>query len=362
MPATATEAPTYLSLQESLAEINKRYGPDTMIRADRLQVPGRITTGSLSLDVMLGGGWPTNQWHEVFGEFSSGKSALALQTVAANQKADPNFTTVWFAAEPYDKAWAEKNGIDNERVLVMETNIMEHVYEAALLIMKNRAADLVVIDSLPALVPIEEDEKDGWTVGLAARLNNKFFNRKAPHAMKRSMTEVDRPCTGIVINQWREKIGVMFGDNRVTPGGKGKDFAFYTRVEVRRSEWLKVKEARVGIEITARTHKNKSAPAQRAAKLDFYFDVVPGHPAGQYDRVKDIYGTAVYMGIITSGAHPRFGEVKLGRTIAEGQQAMREDLDLQREVFNATLAVISHKSDPEPLAEPEKPAKLTVKR
>ena len=212
-------------LKKILAKINKKYGTDTIVLASEIKEgTGRLTTGSISFDVALGGGWPINQWHELVGEASNGKTAIALKTIAANQKRDPQFTTVWVAAEQWVPSYAEMCGVDVSRVYVISTNIMEEAYEAVIEITQSKSVDCIVIDSLPALIPTSEDEKEmeESTVGRGALLTNKFF-RKVGKASKRSLTEPERPFIGLLINQWRSKIGVMYGDPRTTPGGLGKD-------------------------------------------------------------------------------------------------------------------------------------------
>jgi recombination protein RecA len=238
--------------------------------------------------------------------------------------------------------WAEQNGVDLTRVIVIETRLMEEAYQTVLDFISNRAIDLVVVDSFPALIPATEDEKDveEATVGRGALVTNKFF-RKMGQAIKRSLTEQERPCTGLMINQWREKIGVMKGDPRTTPGGKGKDFSYYTRVSLRRTDWIEEKQETVGLEVTAVTIKNKSAPARRTAAVDFYFD---GKQAGKFDVVKDMMNTALYMGIIKrAGAYYRFGDEQW-----QGKdgtlQALREDLDLRRQVCESTIHALGNVS------------------
>ena len=120
-------------LAKVLAKINKKFGEDTVVLGSEIvEVPHRFTSGSLSLDVALGGGWPANQWHELVGEASNGKTAIALKTIAANQKKDPNFTTVWVAAEEWVPGYAELCGVDPSRVYVISTNIMEEAYGAVI--------------------------------------------------------------------------------------------------------------------------------------------------------------------------------------------------------------------------------------
>lgn len=339
--ATADKEVRYKDADELIAAINKKHGPGTIVKASAVPVRTRLSTGSLSLDVMMGGGWPTGQFHELVGEFSSGKSALCMQTVAANQKMDPEFLVLWIAAEPYDASWAAQNGIDNDRVHVYETNAMEEAYGVAEAFMKNRAVDLIVIDSLPALIPNEEEEKDmdQLVIGKAAIVNNKFFTRKGATALKRRLDQPERQCTVLCVNQWREKIGVMHGDPRTTNGGKGKDFAYCIRLSVRRTSWIKQSEESMGIEITAVTIKNKSAPQNRIAAVDYYFD---GPFKGHFDTAKDMASTAVYMGVVRKAVKSKwyyFGDEKW-----DGKEAffdsIREDLDLQRAVRAETIKVL----------------------
>ena len=179
------------SLSSIVNAVNKQHGLGTIVKgSDTRGKLGRITTGVLSYDLMLGGGWPVNQWSEIIGDESSGKTALAFKTIAENQKLNPDFIAVWVAAEEFVPEYAESIGVDLDRLYVVETNIMEHAYNLVINLMAQRAADMIVIDSLPALVPGDESEKtmDEYTVGLGARLTSKFF-RKSSEAQKRSLIE-----------------------------------------------------------------------------------------------------------------------------------------------------------------------------
>jgi recombination protein RecA len=334
-------------LMKVINKINKKFGSDTVVLGeDIIDVMSRISTGSLAFDVALGGGWPVNQWHEIIGEASNGKTAVALKTISANQAKDPEFTTVWIAAEQWVPAYAEMCGVDLSRIYVISTNIMEEAYEAVIQLVESKAVDCVVIDSLPALVPSSENEKEmeESTVGRAALLTNKFF-RKVGKASKRSMTEAERPFIGLLINQWRSKIGVMYGDPRTTPGGLGKDYAFFTRVEVKRDAWVELKgedKRRVGQTIKVIVIKNKSAPPQQTAFIDFYFDNGGIVNRGEYDFAKEI----VAMGIINkvlvrAGAYYRYaGRQWLGADAI--LNSLREELDLketlERDVLDSVRA------------------------
>lgn len=334
-------------LAKVIAKINKKFGADTVVVANDIRddLIGRIPTGSLGLDVILGGGWPTNQWHELIGEASNGKTAIALKTVAANQKRDPEFTTVWVAAEQWVPSYAELCGVDLSRVYVISTNIMEAAYEAVIEITGSKTVDCIVIDSLPALVPITEDAKEmeEATVGRGALLTNKFF-RKVGKASKRSLVEPERPFIGILINQWRSKIGVMYGDPRTTPGGQGKDYAFFTRLEIKRDDWIEVgsgqEKRRVGQTIRVKTLKNKSAPPSQVAYLDFYFADGGFCLPGEYDFAKEIVALGIINKVITrAGAYYRYGDRQW-----QGADAMvssiREEIDLKESLEKEVLETV----------------------
>lgn len=322
------------------ARINKELGVGTVMLASEIsysEIP-RIPTGSLALDAALGGGWPVNQWNEIIGDESSGKTALVLKTIATNQARDPEWACAWVAAEEFVKPYAVMAGCDLDRIYLINTNVMEVAYDAVLAWLRSKAVDCIVIDSLPALVPNEEAVKlmEDMQVSLGARFTGKFF-RKAREAGKRSLAEVERGCTGIIINQWREKIGVMYGDNRTTPGGRGKNFHYFTRVELRRDDWIEQNKERIGQVVKARIIKNKSGAPQRLAVWDFYFD---GPRAGQIDEAQDVFVTALRYGIITRrGAFYRYGEDSWqGRAAAI--EALGEDDALREEVREAVLKLV----------------------
>lgn len=320
-----------------MAQINKKLGNNVVViggdvRADLIT---RITTGSTTFDYVLGGGFPSNQWNELIGEASHGKTAIALKTIAANQAVNPEHTTVWVAAEQWVPEYAEMCGVDTSRVIVIETNIMEEAYDAVLAFAESKSVDAIVIDSLPALVPGPEDEKsmDEMTVGRGALITNKFF-RKAGAAMKRSLVEQERPILGIVINQYRMKIGVMHGDPRTTPGGEGKNYAFFTRSEVRRDEWIEsgtgVNKTRVGQRIKIRVLKNKTAPPQRVAYVDFYFAPHSIYEAGEYDLAKEITAMVIVKGIVDR----RGGWIYYGERKWQGQEALAESIRSELDLFD----------------------------
>jgi recombination protein RecA len=334
------------SVSEIEKEINKDFGEDAVVKGSRLlgHTIGRMSTGVLSYDAALGGGWPVGHWQEIIGRESHGKTLLVQSTVAANQRADPKFLVLWIAGESVNYEWCQAVGMDLERVLFVPSNHLEQSYEIALRYMQNRLVDLVVIDSIPAMIPETEDEREfiELTIGKSALLNNKFFMRKSQLAMRRSLVKRDRPCTGLAVNQWRDRIGVTHGDPRTTPGGLGKNFAFFTRIEMTRTEFLKDGKRTVGGRFRLRTLKNKTAPVNRSAEVDFYFEDVPGHPAGCFDHVEDIVLTGLYYDIFGAGGG---GNYYFGDQRWRGKDkliaAVREDLDLQREIGEAVMKIVN---------------------
>ena len=326
------------------AQLNKRFGENVVVVGSdiRSDLIPRITSGSTTLDYVLGGGFPGNQWNELIGEASHGKTAVALKTIAANQKLNPEYTTVWVAAEQWVPEYAIMCGVDTSRVIVIETNIMEEAYDAVIAFAESKSVDAIVIDSLPALSPAPEMEKnmDEMTVGRGALLTNKFF-RVVGSAIKRSLVEDERAVLGIVINQYRMKIGVMHGDPRTTPGGEGKNYAFFTRCEVRRDEWIEIgpsgNKTRIGQVIKVRSLKNKTAPPQRVAYFDFYFAPGGDCAPGEYDFAKEIAAMSVLNEIVErKGAWYYYGERKWQGTDAL-IASIREEIELKEELAKKVI-------------------------
>lgn len=332
-----------------VAKVNKELGGGGNITvASSMTTTGRITSGSMAIDVILGGGWPINQCIEVIGRESNGKTTIVYKTIAANQESDPEFTTLWIAAEHYDSEWAAALGVDNDRVIVFPTQAMEIAYDKVLEFAESRTVDCIVIDSYPAMIPLEEAEKDmgDAVVAVGARLTGKFF-RKLGSAMTRSIDGDDRPVTVFFINQFRDQIGGFSprGVPQTTPGGKAKNYAFYIRVEVSRDDYIDEArsgkgKARVGQHIKVKTIKNKSAPPQQVATIDFYFDHAPvlGFRQGDYDLPKEYMTYAILYDIIKrGGAYYTFDERKwMGKEAVLA--SIREELDLQADIRARVLA------------------------
>ena len=337
-------------IEELAAEINKKYGEDILIKgSDAKEVVPHTSTGVLAFDLALGGGWAANQWNEIVGEESSGKTAIAYKTIAANQAKDPEYLALWVAAEEYVPEYAASFGVDLDRLWVVETNEMEAALDLVLKAVTNRAIDCVVIDSLPALVTETEVNKamDEASVATGAQILSRFF-KKCAKAQRRSLTEDDRPCTLIAINQWRDKIGVMFGDPRTTPGGKAKNYYYFIRVEVRRDEWIaegSKLDTRVGQTIKMRVMKNKTYRPQQVAQADFYFADTHYFRKGDFDTVKDVVNVALALELF-EGRYKFNGE-RIASKKEELYDAVRQDLGLQQAIRNAAMEAVLSEEAPE---------------
>lgn len=307
-----------------MAQVNKRK-PGSIILGSEIVAPLRptITTGSLNFDAALGGGWATAHWNEIIGNEAAGKTYLVLKTIAANQALNPDFMTVWFATEDYSESYAAMLGVDSSHVIVHNENEMETVYQTAIKMLDTKAVDLMVIDSLPFLVSTREDEggMDDSQPGQSAFLTGKFF-RKSQGSIKRNLTsETERTCTGLVINGWREKIGGR-GDPRVAPGGKGKNFVFYQRVDLARAEWItNSREQPVGQVMRLKNIKNKYARPGLIGMVDAYVTDYKDHLGGQFDLAKDLVSAGIAYGVIE---HPD----KLHYEFAEQSWAGRPKLEI----------------------------------
>jgi recombination protein RecA len=330
-----------------LASQNKKLekaGIPKLITASDMFIAPRLKSGIGSVDLSLNGGWSGNRWVEVYGNESSGKTTSILNTIAYNQKINPEFMVFWLAAEPYDVEWAETIGIDNDRVTVLETQHMELGLQAVLDAANSHCYDLIVVDSYPALIADQEDIKgmDDIVVAPGARVLGKFFRKMG------STFSAERPYTGFMVNQFREKIGVMHGDPRTTPGGKAKNFSFYQRVEVSRDEWIKEKlegypgDFYVGQTIKIQTIKNKAGSPKQVGTYDFYFaDSQKGFRAGEIDIAKDLVILARrYKIIAQKGGWFYFNDLKWNGVPAV-QDAVREDMDLQEELYRLVIDINS---------------------
>ena len=312
------------ALELAIGQIDRHFGQGAVMRlGDAIldSVSGAISTGSISLDVALGvGGVPRGRVVEVYGAESSGKTTLAYH-VMANAQADGGTAAYIDAEHALDPAYAAKCGVDIEELLVSQPDTAEQGLEICEYLVRSGAIDIVVVDSVAALVPRAELEGDmGDThVGLQARLMSQAL-RKLTSAISRSNTCV------IFINQLREKVGVFFGNPEVTPGGRALKFYSSVRVDLRRLESIKQGSDVLGNRVRARIVKNKVAPPFRVAE----FDIMYSEGISRYGELLDI---GVDEDIIRkSGSFYSFGEIRLGQGRENSKQFLSENDGISSEI------------------------------
>lgn len=334
------------------AKLNKKLGADLVMSASDIEIPRRYTTGSLALDVAYGGGLPGNQWAEFFGEESSGKTATTFKMLAANQAEDPNFQTFWVAGEHFDRDQAKALGVDLDRVFILKTQAMDSAFEGMLDATESQEFDLIVLDSYPAL-STEDEIKKGMDetnrMGGGAGQFNKFCRKAGPVSIRKPG---DRAFVGVIINQKRDNptgFSPVPGGAWTTPGGKGKNYFYYTRLEIKRGKYLTEKRPgitdafEVGQEIKYRLYKNKSAAPRQSAVVNFYFRSAPslGFKRGEYDLVKDYTDVGIDMGVVAkSGGFYTFdGQQYHGKDRLT--EAIRTDSLMQDKLRQAVLEVVA---------------------
>jgi recombination protein RecA len=316
------------NLKTTLQQIEKQFGEGSImpLGSDARTLIEGIATGSLSLDIALGGqGIPRGRIIEVFGPESSGKTTLALHVVAQAQKAD-GIAAFIDAEHAFDPAWGKKLGVQLETLLVSQPNNGEEAMQITEMLIKSNAVDVIVIDSVAALVPKQElDGEIGDThVGLQARLMSQSM-RKLTGAISKSKTAV------IFINQIREKIGVMFGSPETTPGGRALKFYSSCRIDVRRIGQLKDGEEVVGQRVRCKVVKNKVAPPFRAAE----FDMMHTHGISYEGDILDL---AVTHRIVNrSGSWFKYGDAYLGQGKEKARNHLLENPQLTEELKNKVL-------------------------
>ncbi len=319
------------ALKTALQQIEKQFGEGSImpLGADRRKRIQGVPTGSLSLDIALGGqGFPRGRIIEVFGPESSGKTTLALHVAAQAQKAG-GVAAIIDAEHAFDPVWGKKLGVQLDTLLVSQPNSGEEAMQICEMLVKSNAVDVVIVDSVAALVPRQELEGEigDSHVGLQARLMSQSM-RKLTGAIARSKTVT------IFINQIREKIGVMFGSPETTPGGRALKFYSSCRIDVRRIGALKDGEEVVGQRVRAKVVKNKVAPPFRVAEFDMM------HTDGiSYEG--DLLDLGVTHKVINrSGAWFKKDEQYLGQGKEKARAFLRENPELaeliREEVMEAT--------------------------
>ena len=315
-------------LRNTVAAIEKQFGEGSImpLGSDQVRRIKGIPTGSLSLDIALGGqGIPCGRIIEVYGPESSGKTTLALHVVAEAQKKG-GIAAFVDAEHALDPSWAKKLGVDLETLLVSQPGYGEEAMHITEMLVKSNAVDIIVVDSVAALVPKKElDGEIGDShVGLQARLMSQTM-RKLTGAIAKSKTSV------IFINQIREKIGVMFGSPETTPGGRALKFYSSCRIDVRRIGQLKDGEEVVGQRVRTKVVKNKVAPPFRTAEFDMM------HSNGiSYEG--DILDLGAEQKIVArTGAWFRYGDMQLGQGKEKARLFLKENPKIAEEIKQKVL-------------------------
>jgi len=317
------------ALELALGQIEKSFGKGSIMRLDgnAANVIQGIPTGALSLDIALGGqGVPRGRVVEIFGPESSGKTTLALSIVANAQKSG-GVAAFIDAEHALDPSWAKRIGVNLDEILVSQPDTGEQALEICELLVRSNAVDVVVIDSVAALIPRAEIEGEMGDshVGLQARLMSQAL-RKLTGAIAKSETIV------IFINQLREKIGVMFGNPETTPGGRALKFYASVRIDIRRTSSIKEGEANVGNRVRARVVKNKIAPPFREAEFDIMFNE-------GISVAGDLLDLAVADEVVEkSGAWFSYKGTRLGQGRENSKTFIRDNPDLAQEIRQAVLA------------------------
>ena len=312
------------ALELAITQIDRQFGKGSIMRLGEEHIPmmeNSISTGCLSLDVALGvGGVPKGRMIEIFGPESSGKTTLALHIVAEAQKAG-GFAAFIDAEHAVDPEYSKKLGVNTEELLISQPDTGEQALEICETLVRSGALDVIVIDSVAALVPRAELEGDMGDahMGLQARLMSQAL-RKLTGTVSRSNTTV------IFINQIREKIGVMFGNPETTPGGRALKFYSSIRMEIRRITSLKDGGEMVGSRVRVKVVKNKVAPPFKQSEFDIMFGQGISYEG-------DILDLAVTGDIVEkTGAWYSFEDLKIGQGRENAKTFLKDNDDILKSI------------------------------
>ena len=316
------------ALDAAVKQIEKNFGVGSIMKLSEDQVVrvAGIPTGALSLDLALGGqGIPRGRVCELFGPEGSGKTTLALHVIANAQKLG-GVAAFIDAEHALDPTWARKLGVNLEQLLISQPDSGEQGLEICELLVRSNAVDVIVIDSVAALIPRAEIEGEmgDQHMGLQARLMSQAM-RKLAGAISKSRTSV------IFINQIRMKIGVMFGNPETTPGGNALKFYSSVRLDIRRVTTIKEGEQAVGNHVRVRVVKNKIAPPFRTAEFDIMFD----HGISSEGDLIDL--AVAHNAIEKQGAWYSFGDVRLGQGREGAKNFLAGNADLREEIRKIIL-------------------------
>ena len=312
------------ALELAIGQIQKRFGKGSIMKLGEsaaMSLVEAIPSGSLALDLALGvGGIPRGRITEIFGPEASGKTTLGQHVLAEAQKRGG--TVAYIDVEhALDPSYAANCGVNVDEMLISQPDTGEEALEITEALVRSGAIDVIVIDSVAALVPRAEIEGEMGDahVGLQARLMSQAL-RKLAAAIGKSGTAV------IFINQLREKVGIIFGNPEVTPGGRALKFYSSVRIDLRRVETIKQGNESIGSHIKARVVKNKVAPPFRSADFDIMFD----HGISKEGNLIDL---GVELGVVKkTGAFFSYGDIRLGQGRENAKQYLSQNPELAQEI------------------------------
>ena len=321
------------AVELAIEQIEKQYGKGSIMKlgdASAMASISAIPTGALSLDLALGiGGIPRGRVTEIFGSESSGKTTLAQHIIAEAQKTGGQVAYI-DVEHAFDPTYAANCGVKLEDLLISQPDNGEQALEITETLVRSGALDVVIIDSVAALVPKAEIEGDMGDahIGLQARLMSQAL-RKLTAAIGRSNTAV------VFINQLREKVGIVFGNPEVTPGGRALKFYSSVRIDLRRGDSIKQGTEIVGTRVRSRVVKNKVAPPFRSAEFDIMFN----HGISKEGNLIDL-GVANDV-VKKAGAFFTYGETKLGQGRENAKDYLRQHPELALQLENEIKATVT---------------------
>lgn len=338
-----------IALDKAISDISKRYGDGAIMRLGEAQhlVVDSIPTGSLSLDIALGvGGIPRGRITEIYGPESSGKTTICQHIVAEAQKMGGTcaFVDMEHALDP---SYASRCGVDIDNLLISQPDMGEQALEITEALVRSGAVDVIVIDSVAALVPRAEIEGDmgDSPMGMQARLMSQAL-RKLSGAIKQTNTAV------VFTNQLRQKIGVMFGNPETTTGGMALKFYSSVRMDVRRIQSIKLGSEIIGNRTRVRVVKNKVAPPFRTAEFDIMYNE-------GISKSGDLIDLATQLDIIAKrGSFYSYGDIRLGQGRENAKDFLRQNHDLADEIELAIREQALNGLMPAPYAEEDSDASL----
>lgn len=322
------------ALNMALQSIEKQFGKGAIMSmgADSVSNVEMVPTGIISLDLALGGGVPRGRIIEIFGPESSGKTSLAITVISQIQK-NKGVAAFIDAEHAFDSEYAKKLGIDLDSLLISQPDTGEQALEITETLVRSNAVDIIVIDSVAALVPRAEIEGEmgDAMMGVQARLMSQAL-RKLTAAISKSKTIV------IFINQIRMKIGVMFGNPETTTGGNALKFYSSIRMDIRRREQLKQGEEIIGGHHQVKIVKNKVAPPFRIAEFDIMYNE-------GISKEGDLIDTGIKLGVVEkAGAWLSFNSEKIGQGKEAAREFLKEHKDIALKIQNAIWSKVKEQA------------------